>query len=512
MPLDEAKAVSETTTLQELARRALRFDPSWAAIEHEGQPFDWGQMQKVAREVAAALAATGVERRQPVALIPRNRPSAVAALLGLIAEGQAIQMIYAFQAPAALAQNIARLRPAVVVGAARELSDELKAVLREQSVAAIEICDMEARLLTGLERARPADPETPRDQRIELFTSGTTGPPKQRPFPYEFFAKSHVLPPMLARPDADWQAEAPPMLPYPIGNISGMMSLLPAVLRGQPVILPDRFTLDGWRAWIARTRPVFTGIPPAGVRMILDAQVPKEELSFIKFMSTGGGPVEAEDMRRLKAEYGITVLLNYGATEFGGTVVGQGPETIAKWGDKKFGSAGQAVPGAKIRVIDPETGQVLGPNQVGILEVVSPMMGPEWIRTSDLAEIDEDGFMYHRGRADGAIVRGGFKLVPEVIERALMLHPAVAVAAVVGRKDRRLGQVPATMIQLDPTYDGPKPDIGELETHLRSHLPATHVPVDWKIVEAIPRTPSFKIDRGGVRKLFEDEAEARAAE
>jgi acyl-coenzyme A synthetase/AMP-(fatty) acid ligase len=365
---------------------------------------------------------------------------------------------------------------------------------------------MEAHVVPGLERARAADPDTPRDQRIELFTSGTTGPPKQRAFPYDFFSRSHVLPPMLARPDTNWQAEPPPYLPYPVGNISGMMSLLPALLRGQPILFPDRFTLDGWRDWIARTRPVFAGIAPAGIRMILDAQLPKEELSFVKFIATGGGPVEAEDMRRLKQEYGITVLLAYGATEFGGTVVSQGPEVIAKYGDSKFGSAGQAVPGAKIRVIDPETHEVLGPNQVGILEVVSPMMGPEWIRTSDLAEIDADGFMFHRGRADGAIVRGGFKLVPEVIERALMSHPAVAVAAVVGRKDRRLGQVPAAMIQLDPNYDGPAPDFAALEAHLRAQLPATHVPVDWKLVEAIPRTPSFKIDRVGIRKQFEEEA------
>jgi long-chain acyl-CoA synthetase len=66
-----------------------------------------------------------------------------------------------------------------------------------------------------------------------------------------------------------------------------------------------------------------------------------------------------------------------------------------------------------------------------------PRMGPEWIRTSDIAVIDEDGFMYHRGRADGAIMRGGFKILPETIERALLLHDAISAVAVLGLPNQR---------------------------------------------------------------------------
>jgi acyl-coenzyme A synthetase/AMP-(fatty) acid ligase len=142
------------------------------------------------------------------------------------------------------------------------------------------------------------------------------------------------------------------------------------------------------------------------------------------------------------------------------------------------------------------------PGSDGIVEVFSPRVGPEWIRTSDIGVIDEDGFLFHRGRADGAIVRGGFKLMPESIERALLLHPSVSAAAIVGIADPRLTQIPVAAIQLRP--GAAKPTVADLEKHLRQHVPATHIPVHWRFVEFLPKTPSFKVDRPAVRRLFAD--------
>ncbi len=97
-------------------------------------------------------------------------------------------------------------------------------------------------------------------------------------------------------------------------------------------------------------------------------------------------------------------------------------------------------------------------------------------------------------------MRGGFKLLPETIDRALLLHPAVSAAAVIGIADRRLGQVPAAAVQFKPGVETPsEPD---LETHLRQHVPATHIPVRWRFVDELPRTPSFKVDRPGLSRLF----------
>ena len=145
--------------------------------------------------------------------------------------------------------------------------------------------------------------------------------------------------------------------------------------------------------------------------------------------------------------------------------------------------------------------EIAGLDGVGGSFRSSPKMGPDWIRTSDIAVIDEDAFLFHRGRADGAIMRGGFKMLPETIEHALLLHPAISAAGVVGLPDKRLGQVPAAAIQLKQGAEPPTE--AALESHLRGHVYATHIPVAWRFVPELPRTVSLKIDRLALRQLFE---------
>jgi long-chain acyl-CoA synthetase len=235
--------------------------------------------------------------------------------------------------------------------------------------------------------------------------------------------------------------------------------------------------------------------------MVLDANIPPTDLACIRSIGTGAAPLDPSAQRAFEERYGIPILLSYGATEFAGPVTAMTADLHAQWGKQKFGSVGRAIAGAQLRIIDPDTATVLAPGKEGVLEVIAPRIGPDWIRTSDIAMIDEDGFLFHRGRADGAIMRGGFKLLPETIERALLLHDAISAAAVVGLRDQRLGQVPAAAVQLKPGID--RPDLAELEAHLRKHIYATHIPVAWRIVDELPRTPSLKIDRPALHRLFE---------
>jgi acyl-coenzyme A synthetase/AMP-(fatty) acid ligase len=287
----------------------------------------------------------------------------------------------------------------------------------------------------------------------------------------------------------------------PLGNISGIYSTLPALLKGQRAMLLEKFTVAGWHDHALRHRPQVSGMPPAGVQMILDADIPPADLASIRSLGTGAAALDPTVQRAFEERYGIPILLSYGATEFGGPVTAMTAELHAAWGKQKFGSVGRCLPGAQLRVIDADSGAVLPPGKEGILEVISPRIGPDWIRTSDIAMIDADGFLFHRGRADGAIMRGGFKLLPETIERALLLHPAISAAAVVGVVDKRLGQVPAAAMQLKPGVE--QPTTAELEAHLRSHIFSTHIPVEWRFVAALPTTPSLKVDRPAVRRLFE---------
>ncbi|HEX7855728.1 MAG TPA: fatty acid--CoA ligase family protein [Sphingobium sp.] len=494
--------LTEARSLQDAMRMALDRDPAIPQIEYEGQWYTWGDIRQVADRVRALVRASGAGREQPVALIPRNRPSAVAALLGLLAEGRTVQMVYAFQSPAAIARNIETLKPSIIVGAATELGGEVEAICRETGIAAILIEEMAASALPGLDRATCApDPNAPAEPEIQILTSGTTGAPKQCPFPHSMFFEHHIKPGMHGLKDVKQQG-APFLASFPLGNISGVYSMLPTLVRGTPMILVDRFTIDAWHDWVVRFRPEQGGLPPAGVQMVLDKNYPPEDLSSIQYMGTGAAPLDPTVHRAFEDRYGIPIILSYGATEFGGPVVAMTVDLVKEWGQKKLGSVGKVMPGMKVRVVDPETGAEQPANVEGIVEVVSKRIGPDWIRTSDVAIFDEDGFMWHRGRADGAIMRGGFKVLPETIERALRLHPSIAVAAVTGKSDRRLGQVPAAAIQLVPGVA--TPEIAELEAHLRNHVPSTHIPTVWKFVEDVPRNRSAKIDRPALKALFEE--------
>jgi long-chain acyl-CoA synthetase len=495
------------STLEQLCALALAREASQPAIEFDQRWIDWGSMRKVAERLRALIAASGVAPHAPIAFVPRNRPSAVAALLGLIADGYSIRMLYAFQSSASLARDIERLQPAIIVAAAQDFSPELLATLQTSGIAAIALSEMDAVAVTGLVRStRISNAPVPPQRQIEILTSGTTGPPKQFAITFDLIAR-HFLGPSLTQSgtgsaQSEPAHELPPALLFmPLGNISGIYSTVPIMLKGQRAVLLERFTVAGWHDHILRYRPQISGLPPAGVQMVLDSNVPPADLVGIRSIGSGAAALDPTAQKAFEARYKIPILLSYGATEFAGPVTAMTIDLHARWGEQKFGSVGRALPGAQLRVIDPDTGTVLPPGKEGILEVISPRIGPQWIRTNDIVLIDEDGFMFHRGRADGAIMRGGFKLLPEIIERALLLHEAISAAAVLGLHDRRLGQVPAAAISIKP--DATRPSIPELETHLRQHVYATHIPVTWRFVDDLPRTPSLKIDRPALRALFE---------
>ena len=491
--------------LSQFATNALERSSERPAIEFEGRWFNWGELRHVADRISTLLSESGIPADAAVTFVPRNRPSALAALLGLIAQGRTVRMIYAFQSGNSMARDIERLDPAVVIGAAEDFSEPVANLLKARGIVGIVLKEMDATLLHGPGPAQLAYPSTPSaaaPAQIEILTSGTTGPPKQFAISYALIAKHYIgTQTFTSNDDEKFLAATPTLLFFPLGNISGIYSSLPVLLRGQRAVLLERFSVAGWHDHLLRYRPEISGLPPAGVQMILDADIPPADLACIKRMGTGAAPLDPTVHRAFEQRYGVPILLSYGATEFGGPVTAMTLELHGVWGQKKLGSVGRVLPGAQLRIVDPDSGAILPAGQEGLLEVVSPRIGPDWIRTSDIALIDEDGFMFHRGRADGAIMRGGFKLLPEAIERALAEHEAVSAAAVIGITDQRLGQVPAAAIQFKPEVA--PPTIAELEAHLRDRVYATHIPAHWRFVKELPRTPTLKVDRPALKALFD---------
>ena len=485
----------------------LHGSPSRQALEYEHRWYSWGELRQVADALGAALDACRANPGGVVALVARNRPSAIAAFLGLLERGANIRMVYPFQSSASLARQLATLQVVAVVADREDLGEPVASALHKRGVPMIALAD-EAMSATALDHEAPRADVAHSDDgapcRVEILTSGTTGPPKPFAISHEDIARhivaSSAIPPELRGATADLP---PALLMFPVGNISGLYSALPPLLAGQRGILLERFTVAGWHDHLLRFRPPVSGMPPAGVQMILDAGIPPEDLACLTAIGTGAAPLDPGVKRAFEERYGVPILMSYGATEFGGPVTRMTPELQAEWGEKKFGSVGRAIPGVQLRVVDPESGAELPPGSEGILEVVSPRIGPQWIRTSDIVVLDGDGFLFHRGRADGAIMRGGFKLLPAVIEQALLAHPAISQACVVGVPDARLGQVPGAVIEFSPGVT--PPDLTGVEAHLRARLPATHIPAAWRIVAALPRTPSMKVDMPAVRALYEAE-------
>ncbi|WP_336974219.1 long-chain fatty acid--CoA ligase [Sphingobium aromaticiconvertens] len=487
-------------SLPDLAKRALARDPARRAIEFEGVWHDWGAVRQLADSVTDLINAAGVAPDAAIGLVARSRPEMVAALIGLVAAGRTIQMIYAFQSPTVIARDIRALKPGVVIVVAQDMTDALDCVLAEQGIAGIVLDAMAAHAAPGHAQSRIKDVAVHDMPQIEVLTSGTTGPPKRFPISFDMMARHYMGNRMMGARHDDVEAGPPFLLFYPLGNISGIYSTLPTMLRGQPVMLLDRFSLEAWHDFVLRYRPTASGIPPSAFRMLLDADIPREDLASLKAMASGAAPLDPSVQRAFEARYGIPVLMSYGATEFGGPVAAMTLELVEQFDGAKLGSVGRPLPGARLQVVDPVTDALLPAGCEGLLEVSTPRIGQEWIRTSDIAVIDADGFLFIRGRADGAIMRGGFKLLPETIERALLEHPAIGAAAVVGVADTRLGQVPGAAIQRKA---GAAPlSAAEAEAHLRNHVPATHIPVHWRMVDDLPKNPSMKIDRPAVAKLF----------
>lgn len=331
---------------------------------------------------------------------------------------------------------------------------------------------------------------------LHILTSGTTGPPKRVAIPMA--ALAHTVRSMTGGAPA--APDDPPELVYwPFGSI-GICQLLAGPFLAKRMVLMERFTVEEWVRAVKTYRVKRTGVQPAIVRMLLDADVPAADLASLEFLPGGSGPLEPELRAEFERRYGIPLLWAYGATEFAGSVCAWTPELHQRFGAAKAGSVGKPLPGVEVRIIDAETGVGAEPGEEGYLEARVAVLGSHWVRTTDLASVDDDGFVTIHGRGDGAINRGGFKILPETVRRALLTHPAVRDACVVAVPDRRLGQVPFAAVELRRAAAAPSES--ELTELIREALPSHHVPVAIVTVDALPRNAAWKVRVDEVQALY----------
>jgi acyl-coenzyme A synthetase/AMP-(fatty) acid ligase len=380
--------------------------------------------------IDTALMRAGVAAGEPGGVVVRNRLAHAAAVLGFVASGRPVVMIYSFQSARSIAADVERLRLTAVLADVADWTDPVITAVLAHTVFSI--------------------------------THGTTSSPD----------------------------DPPDVVFWPFGSI-GVCQLLAAVYTGKRMVLLEKFTVDDWVRAVQTYRLRRGGVQPAIVRMLLESDVAKEDLASLDYLVGGAGPLERELREEFESRFGIPLLWAYGATEFAGSVCGWTPELRERYGAEKPDSSGRPLPGVDVRIVDAETGREVPVGQQGLLEARVQVMGPDWVLTTDVAAVDDDGFVTLYGRADGAINRGGFKVLPETVRRVLITHPAVRDACVVGVPHRRLGEVPFAAAELRRGATPPKES--ELKDLVRDALPSHHVPVAIVIAAELPRNAAMKV-------------------
>jgi acyl-CoA synthetase (AMP-forming)/AMP-acid ligase II len=495
--------------LKDRLEAVLALSPETAVIEYRGGSMCWGALAEGARRIGQALADAGVEPGAPVGWMARNRPAAVAGFVALVTGGHPVIPLRPGLSPDAQANELRTQKLQAVIAdpedwiapeAIQAARDVGTAGIAVSGIAAVDVAIVPDLARKGAGPFRAAMPGIV----MERLTSGTTGAPKRIAV-----GEDMLIPSLRAAEEGSKGGEvaaritlktSPTMLFKPFGHAGGLFALLLALYQARPIILFEKFAVEDWADAVARFKPKTANLVPAMIQMILEAEVAPEKLSSLIAVRSSTAPLDRAAQKLFEERYGIPVLIDYGAAEFIGGVAGWSLKDYQAFGESKAGSVGRPRRDVSLRVVDAETGNEVPAGETGLLEIASPRWGEGWFRTTDLAAVDADGFLFLRGRADDAINRGGFKVLPEDVAAVLRRFPGVRDAAVVGKPDARLGQVPIAAVELLPGTA--EPEQKALADFVRQHMVAYMVPVEFRFVEELPRTASLKVARPELKKML----------
>jgi fatty-acyl-CoA synthase len=357
--------------------------------------------------------------------------------------------------------------------------------------------------------ATPAGGPTPavdaEDLLLLQYTSGTTGFPKGAMHTHAtvLWNSIHQIPDFgITRDDVHLVI---PAMCWAAGFHSFTLAVMWA--GGRVVLHPSRgFSPEEFCATIEEQGITKTILVPTVLRRVLGYErLEQHDLSSLNLALSGGEPVPVQLIEGWHRRVSSCALVQgYGMGEFPTLML----YLEAKDAVRKAGAAGKACLAAQVRVVDSDFCDV-ATDEVGEIVVLSPacMVGyygkPDataatfhegWMRTGDLARVDDEGYVYVVGRAKEMVIVGGLNVYPAEIERVLLDLDQVAEAAVVGVPDPSWGEVPEAVVVLET---GHQISVGELEEHCRLELANYKVPKRWRVRgEPLPRTTSGKIRRG----------------
>jgi len=474
--------------------------PDRVAVVHGDESMTYRSLHERATRVAHVLARLGVSGGDRVAYLGPNEPAFLETLFGTGLLGAIFVPLNTRLAPPELAYILTDSGTSVLVHApthaehAESLRDKVPHVLDRENYE---------RLLADAP-TRPVDEAVDQDDvAVIMYTSGTTGRPKGAALSH---ANVHWNTVNLLI-DVDLAGDEVTLVNAPMFHVAALnQTVLPTLLKGGTLVL-DSFDPVRTLSTIARHRVTYLfGVPAMFQAVAATAEWPAADLSSVRTMICGGAPVP-EKVITTYQERGLVFLQGYGLTESSPSAL-----FLRAAESDRVGSAGTPCFFTDVRVIDAdgedtrpgEPGEVIlhGPNVMtgywGKPDATAAVLSPDgWLRTGDVAIVDDDGFLYIRDRIKDVIISGGENIYPAEVEDVLHRHPKVADCAVIGLPDEKWGEVGrAIVVAREPVA----PE--ELLTFLNGLIARYKIPKSVVFADTLPRTASGKLLKSALRKDY----------
>lgn len=502
-------------------------DPRRVAILHahpDGRVDDitFGWLKETSNRLAHVLRAHGVARGDRVAILLPQTPEAAAAHVAvykLAAVALPLALLFGADAIAYRLRNsgaravVTNAQGLAKLASIRSEAPDLKLVLSIDGAAdgALSFHDTLARAASGF----TPEATSPDDPAMMIYTSGTTGPAKGAlhahrvllghlpgvEMPHDFFPQ----PGDRFWTPADW------------AWAGGLLdALLPSLHHGVPVVARkfDKFDPEEAFALMARldVRNVF--IPPTALRMLRAARSPQGRHALkLRTLGSGGESLGAETYEWGKAAFGLTINEFYGQTECNLVL-----SSCAMLGVSRPGAIGKPVPGHDVAIIRAD-GTLADAGELGQIAVKRPdpvmflqywgrpeatrekFIG-DWMTTGDQGQVDDDGYIHFVGRDDDVITSAGYRIGPGEIEDCLIRHPAVSLAAVVGKPDPIRTEIVKAFVVVKAGHPRSDALAAELQDFVKTHLSAHEYPREIAFIDEMPMTTTGKV----IRRLLREQA------
>ncbi len=498
-------------------RQALR----WLGRHGERRSFTYAELSAWTSRFAHLLAGLGLQPGDRVFSLLGRIPELYIAALGTLKHRAVFCPLFSAFGPepiqARLRLGDARVLVTTValyrkkVAPLRDSLPELKHVLLVDGEAGEGTQDLQA-LLSRASDTYEIGATSPEDMALLHFTSGTTGTPKGAIHVHRAVLAHHVTGTLVLdfHPDDIFWCTADPG--WVTGTSYGIISPL---THGLTCVVDEAdFDAERWYRILQDERVTVWYTAPTAVRMLMKAgeALPRRfNLSDLRFIASVGEPLNPEAVLWGQRALGLPIHDNWWQTETGGIMVANYASM-----DIKPGSMGRPLPGVEAAIVrhlpDGSVEPVDEPNREGELalrpgwpsmfrgylheeERYRKCFASGWYLSGDLAKKDEDGYFWFVGRADDVIKSMGHLIGPFEVESALLEHPAVAEAGVIGRPEPTIGEVVKAFVSLKEGFTPGEALRRELLAHARTRLGAVVAPKELEFLPTLPRTRSGKIMR-----------------